>query len=309
MKSGFFSRLWRQRQMQVFVWLGLLFLLVFNYVPMVGLVMAFKDYKISSGIAGIFTSEFVGFKHFQMFFTDYQFGSLLWNTVSLSVLKLVFTFPLPIFLALVINECHVSWFKRTVQTISYLPYFISWIVVAGFCQILMNDSGIITTLWNAVFGYKPEFLTSPEMFRTLAVITAMWKETGWWTIIFLAAITSIDPSLYGAAEIDGASRLKQIWYITLPGITPTIKVVLILALGNLLGGGLSGSNFEQSYLLGNLGNKETSEILQTYTLNVGLAKGRFSYATAAGMFQSLISVILVYVSNFASKKISGEGLF
>ena len=309
MKKGRLGELWQQRHLQIFVWLGLLYLFIFNYLPMVGLVIAFEDFKISTGIWGMFSSKFVGFKHFIAFFTDYRFGELLWNTLALSVLKLIFTFPLPIFLALLINECQISWFKRTVQTISYLPYFISWIIVAGFCQILMNNTGAITELCHALFGYKPQFLTSPDLFRPLSIATAMWKETGWWAIIFLAAITGIDPTLYEAAEIDGASRLKKIWRITLPGIAPTITVVLILALGNLLGGGLSGSNFEQSYLLGNLGNKETSEILQTYILNIGLSKGRFSYATAAGLFQSVISVTLVFISNFVSKCVSGEGLF
>lgn len=309
MKKGVLSRVWRQRHLQVFVWLGLLFLLIFHYLPMFGIVIAFEDFKISSGILGMFTSDFVGFKHFAAFFTDYKFLDLLTNTLVLSLLKLVFTFPLPIFLALVLNECHVSWFKRTVQTVSYLPYFISWVIVAGFCQILLTNTGAVNDLMEGMFGTRLQFLTSPALFRPLAVVTAMWKETGWWTIIFLAAIAGIDPTLYEAAEIDGASRLKRMWHITLPGIAPTVTVVLILALGNLLGGGLSGSNFEQSYLMGNAGNYETSEILQTYILNIGLSKGRFSYATAAGLFQSVISVLLVFASNFVSKRVSGEGLF
>jgi putative aldouronate transport system permease protein len=276
---------------------------------MFGIAIAFKDYKISSGILGMFTSDFVGLKHFEAFFTDFRFKQLLYNTLSLSLMKLLFTFPLPIFLALVFNECKKQWFKRAVQTASYLPYFISWVIVAGFCQILLSSTGAINDLIEGMGEARMQFLTSPELFRPLAVFTAMWKETGWWTIIFLAAITGIDLSLYEAAEIDGASRLKRIWHITLPGITPTVTVVLILALGNLLGGGLSGSNFEQGYLLGNVGNNESSEILQTYILNIGLSKGRFSYATAAGLFQSVISVSLVFISNFLSKRIAGEGLF
>lgn len=309
MKKGIWRRIWQQKQLQLFVWLGLLFLLIFHYLPMFGIIIAFKDYKISSGIIGMLTSEFVGFKHFIAFFTDFRFGQLFFNTLSLSVLKLLFTFPLPIFLALVLNECRSKWIKRTVQTVSYLPYFISWVIVAGFCQILLSNTGAVNDLIESLTGARLQFLTSPSLFRPLAVFTAIWKETGWWSIIFLAAITGIDPSLYEAAEIDGASRMKRIRCITLPGITPTITVVLILALGNLLGGGLSGSNFEQSYLLGNMGNNETSEILQTYILNIGLSKGRYSYATAAGLFQSVISVTLVFISNFISKRVSGEGLF
>lgn len=309
MRKGVFRRMWQQRGLQIFVWLGLLFLFVFHYLPMFGIIIAFKDYKISSGIIGMFTSDFVGVKHFEAFFTDYKFLQLLYNTLSLSLLKLLFTFPLPIFLALVFNECKVKWLKRTVQTASYLPYFISWVIVAGFCQILLSNTGAVNDLVEALGGTRLQFLTSPGLFRPLAVFTAVWKETGWWTIIFLAAITGIDPSLYEAAEIDGATRMKRIWHITLPGIAPTVTVVLILALGNLLGGGLSGSNFEQSYLLGNMGNNESSEILQTYILNIGLSKGRYSYATAAGLFQSVISVTLVFISNFISKRITGEGLF
>lgn len=309
MKKGLLGRLWRQRHLQGFVWLGLVFLLIFHYLPMFGILIAFEDFKISSGILGMFTSEFVGLKHFKAFFTDYKFTELLANTLSLSVLKLLFSFPLPIFLALVLNECHVSWFKRVAQTVSYLPYFISWVIVAGFTQVLLTNAGAVNDLLNSLFGVRLQFLTSPALFRPLAVITAMWKETGWWTIIFLAAIAGIDPTLYEAAEIDGASRLMRIWRITLPGISPTVTVVLILALGNLLGGGLSGSNFEQCYLMGNVGNYDASEILQTYILNIGLSKGRFSYATAAGLFQSAISVLLVFASNLVSKRVSGEGLF
>lgn len=309
MKNGIFRRIWRQRHLQSFIWQGLLFLLIFHYLPMFGIIIAFKDFKISSGVLGMFTAEWVGFKHFVAFFTDYKFTELLINTLSLSILKLLFTFPLPIFLALVLNECHTPWFKRVSQTVSYLPYFISWVIVAGFCQILLSNTGAINDLIEIMFGVRLQFLTSPELFRPLAVFTAMWKETGWWTIIFLAAIAGIDPTLYETAEIDGASRLKKIWSITLPGIAPTVTVVLILALGNLLGGGLSGSNFEQSYLLGNVGNYDSSEILQTYILNIGLSKGRFSYATAAGLFQSVISVFLVFISNFISKRVAGEGLF
>lgn len=301
--------MWKQRHLQLFVWIGLIFLLIFNYLPMFGLVIAFEDYKISSGIAGMFTSKFVGLKNFIQFFGDYKFGTLLTNTLVLSILKLIFTFPLPIILALVLNECRTKWFKKTVQTASYLPYFMSWVIVAGFCRILLTQNGPVNDVLEFFTGRRYQFLSDPALFRPLAVFTAMWKETGWWTIIFLTAITGIDQTLYEAAEIDGATRWQKITKITLPGIAPTTTVVLILALGNLLGGGLSGSNFEQSYLLGNMSNNDTSEILQTYILNIGLSKGRYSYATAAGLFQSVISVTLVFISNKISKWITGEGLF
>lgn len=309
MSLNLLKGIWKQRHVQIFVWLGIAYLIIFNFLPMFGIIIAFKDYKISTGIVGMFTSKWVGFKHFIEFFTDYKFGQLMRNTLVLSVLKLVICFPLPILLAICLNEVKVPWFKRTVQTMSYLPYFISWVIVAGFCQIFLLNTGVVNDVLAALGGDRLQFLTEGKYFWSLSVFTAVWKETGWWTIIFLAAITSIDTSLYEAADMDGATRLQKIAYITMPGIKSTITVVLILALGNLLSGGLSGSNFEQSYLMGNTGNINYSDILQTYILSTGLSKGRYSYATAAGLFQSGISLLLIFGSNFSSKKLTGEGLF
>lgn len=302
---------WKQRALQMFVLAGVIYIFIFNYIPMVGLIIGFKDYKITSGLAGMFTSKWVGFKYFQEFFTDYKFGQLMKNTLVLSVLKLIFSFPLPIIFAVMLNEVKNKKVKKFIQTTSYLPYFISWVIVSGLLRILAADTGIINTVLLSLNIIKQpmELLTSPQYFYTVAVVTAMWKDTGWWTIVFLAAITGIDPSLYEAASIDGATRLQKMRYITIPCIAGTITVVLIMALGNLLGGGLSGSNFEQCYLLGNSGNMEVSDIIQTYVMRVGLSNARYSYATAVGMFQSVISVTLVYISNFVSKKISGNGLF
>jgi putative aldouronate transport system permease protein len=293
----------------MFVLIGMAYLLVFNYLPMFGIIIAFKEYKISTGILGMFTSPFVGLKHFIEFFGDYKFAELLRNTLTLSLFKLFFSFPMPIFLALILNEVRAPKVKRTVQTVSYLPYFISWIIVAGFCQIILSNNGILNDVVSLFGAERMQFLSGAQYFLPIAVITALWKETGWWTIIFLAAITSIDLALYEAADIDGATRLQKIGFITLPGIRPTVTVVLILALGNLMGGGLSGSNFEQSYLFGNAANLSTSQILQTYVLQVGLSQGRYSFASAAGLFQSFISVTMVFLSNFVAKKVSGEGLF
>ncbi|MDR0999223.1 MAG: ABC transporter permease subunit [Clostridiales bacterium] len=309
MKADIFKIFWKQRRLQLFVLMGMAFLFVFNYLPIFGIIMAFKNYKLSSGVLGIFTSPFVGLKNFKEFFGDYKFPFLLRNTLVLSVAKLVFTFPLPIFLAIVLNEVRNAKVKRVVQTVSYLPYFISWVIVSGFCQIFLSMNGVFNDLFAAMGWQRMQLLTGSQFFRIIAVFTAMWKETGWWTIIFLAAITGIDTSQYESAQIDGATRLQRIAYITMPGILPTITVVLILALGNLIGGGLSGSNFEQSYLLGNTGNLDVSEIIQTYVLEIGLSQGRYAYATAAGLFQSIISFTLVLVSNFVAKRISGEGLF
>ncbi len=302
---------WRQRYMQMFALAGIAFILVFNYAPMFGIIIAFKNYKITSGLAGIFTSEWVGLKWFTEFFTDYNSGAIIRNTLVMSLVKLVFTFPIPILLALTLNEIKVSGIKRLVQTASYLPYFISWVIVAGFCQIFLQANGVINSVLMSL-GLTTQniaFQTTAKYFLPIVVITSIWKDMGWWAILFLASITGIDPTLYEAASIDGAGRMKRMRHITLPGIKGTITVVLILALGNLLGGGLSGSNFEQSYLLGTPGNIDVSEIIQTYVMKVGLSKQRYSYAAAIGLLQSLVSVCLVLISNFTAKRVSGEGLF
>lgn len=297
--------------MQMFALAGVVFILVFNYIPMFGIIISFKDYRITRGLVGMFTSPWVGLKYFREFFTDYNSAVIIRNTVAMSVTKLLFTFPLPIFLALLLNEIHSGLFKRVVQTVSYLPYFISWVIVAGFCQIFLQANGVINSLLMSLdlTSGNIAFYTSPRYFLPMVVITSIWKDMGWWAILFLASITSIDPTLYEAASIDGVGRLKRIWYITLPSIQGTIAIVLILALGNLLGGGLSGSNFEQAWLLGTPGNADVSEILQTYVMKMGLSKGRYSYAAAMGLVQSVVSLTLVLISNFVSKKVSGEGLF
>ncbi len=303
--------IWKQRSLQMFALIGMAFILVFSYLPMFGILIAFKNYSITTGVIGIITSKWVGWKYFLQFINDYKFKTIIYNTVIISVTKLLFTFPLPILLALILNEVRNKPIKRVVQTVSYLPYFISWVIVSGFCQIFLTRNGVVNSvaMHLGLTSTEIPFLTSSKLFLPLVVLSSCWKDMGWWAIVFLAAIAGIDPSLYEAAEIDGAGRLRRIWHVTMPGIAGTITIVLILALGNLFGGGLSGSNFEQSYLLGNPGNIDASEIIQTYVVRVGLSNGRYSYAAAAGLMQSLISVILVYASNLASRKISGQSLF
>lgn len=280
-QESFAQVFWKQRHMQFFVLLGMAFLLVFYYSPMAGIIMAFKDYRIQSGYLGVFTSKWVGLKWFIEFFTEYKFKTLAVNTLAISFLKLFFTFPIPILLAIMLNEVKSPLIKRVVQTASYLPYFISWVVVAGFClQFLSTNDGLvnIALIKLGLTEKGLNLLTGPQYFWGLAVMTGAWKEMGWWTIIFLAAIAGVDPSLHEAAVIDGAGRLQRIRHIVLPGIAPTITIVLILAIGNLLGGGMGGSSFEQSLLLGNMGNNETSDIIQTYSFRVGLQQGRYAYA-------------------------------
>lgn len=305
------KRLKRQMSLQIFVWLGMFYLFVFNFVPMFGLLMAFKDYDLLMGVRGIFTSEWVGLKYFKEFYHDVSFARLIKNTVGISLLKIIFTFPVPIIFAIMLSEMRSLKFKKLVQTCSYLPHFISWVVISGISFRFLSSTGIVNCflLKRGIIQEAVPFLTSPKMYWGLAVFLDVWKEMGWWAIVFLAAIVGVNQDLHEAARIDGAGRLKRIWHITLPCIKPTIVTVLILALGNLFGGGLSGSNFEQSYMLGNSMNSAASDIMQTYVFQVGLSQGRYAYATAVGLIQSVISLILIFTSNYASKKIAGSGLF
>lgn len=301
----FSRRFRRQLPFHVFVGLGILYLIVFSYIPMFGIIIAFKQYKISSGIAGMFTSPWVGLAHFKEMFADYNMPNLVRNTLMISILKVVFSYPVPILFAIMLSEVRHAMFKRFVQTVSYLPHFLSWVVVTGVAYAFFSSgygimNGLLVSL--GIIDKPLDVLTNPNSFYGLAVSTAIWKEAGWWTIIFLAALAGIDPSLYEAAEIDGASRLQRINYITLPGLKNACIVVLILTVGNMLVGGLVGSNFEQSMLLGNPLNNETSQIIQTYAFNVGLAQGRFSFATAIDLIQSIISVILVFFQQCACQK-------
>lgn len=308
------KKLWQafrsQYILQIFVLMGMAFFLVFSYIPMIGIIIGFKDYRITMGLPGFFTADWVGLKWFLEFYNDIYFWRIIRNTILMSILKLIFTFPIPIIFALTLNEIRNHKLKRITQTVSYLPHFVSWVVVTGILFSFLNlQNGLFNQVLK-ILGRDPvSFLSTPKYFLPMIVISDIWKGFGWWAIIFLAAIAGVDQEMYESALIDGASRMQRIAYITLPSIRGTIIIVLILSIGNLFGGGLGGSNFDQAYLLGNAVNRSRSEILQTYTLTMGLAQGRYSYATAIGFFQSLISLFLIYTSNFISKKMSGYGLF
>lgn len=302
----------KQLPFQIFVWLGLAFLLVFNYAPMFGVLIAFKNYKISTGISGIFTSEWVGLRYFRELVRDYNFPNLVRNTLALSVLKLVFSFPVPIILAIMLTETRSAFMRRFVQTASYLPHFISWVIVSGMAYAFFStETGMINNaLMTLHIIQEPiKILTDPNSFWGLAVASAIWKEAGWWTIIFLASISGIDPTQYEAAEMDGAGRMQRIWHVTLPGMKSAIIAVLILSIGSILGGGMVGSNFEQVMLLGNSLNNDKAQIIQTYAFNVGLAQGRYAFAAATDLIQSFIAVILVVSANTIAKKVSGSSLY
>ncbi len=302
----------KQRTLQIFVGCGLAYLLIFNYLPMAGIVVAFKKYSIQQGFSGIFTSQWVGFKYFVEFFTDYNFGNVLTNTLAISFLKLITSFPAPILLAVMITEVRNRSFKRFVQGVSYLPHFISWVIVAGLMTAFFSQTrGVVNQalISLGVISSGSDMLTNPSAYYSLATWTTIWKSTGWWSIIFLASIAGIDPSLFEAAEIDGAGRLKRIWHITLPGIRSTIIVVLILSIGSLLGGGMAGENFDQSMMLGNSLNNSRSEIIQTYAFRTGMVDLRFNYATAIDLVQSVISLMLLLGTNALSRKVAQTSLF
>ena len=310
LKRKFLIKLKRQRMLQIFAWAGLVYILIFNYAPMAGILVAFKKFSIKDGFMGIFTNEWVGLKYFIEFFNDYMCWPVIKNTLIISLLKILASFPAPILLA--ITEVKNRPFKKFVQAVSYLPYFISWVIVAGILTAFFSQSrGLVSEfiIKTGISDKGVSFLTDPGSYYQLAVWTSIWKSTGWWSIIFLAAISGIDPGLYEAAMVDGAGRLKRIWHITLPGILPAIVTVLILSVGSFLGGGMMGGNFDQTMMLGNKLNASASEIIQTYAFKTGMVDLRFNYATAIDLMQSIISVILIFATNAVSKKITETGLF
>lgn len=295
--------------LQCMALVGVLYMLVFYYAPMYGVVLAFKDYKFFKGILG---SDWVGLKNFAELFSDVNMRVVMRNTILMSLLKIAICFPAPILFAVLLSEFQMNRYKRIVQTASYFPHFISWVIISLMMNYLFTDDRSLMNTLMMSLGLRKEsynMLNNENAFYWICVFSEMWKEMGWSSIIFLAAISGIDANLYEAAMCDGAGRLKRIWHITLPGIKGAVITVLILSIGSFLGGGMVGSNFEQSFLMGNNVNNSTSEIIQTYAFKMGMVQGRFSYATAVDLIQSLISITLVIVSNFVAKRVSGEGLF
>ncbi|MEQ4485585.1 ABC transporter permease subunit [Cohnella silvisoli] len=286
------------------VWPALLFIIVFSYIPMYGVLTAFQDYSLFKGFLG---SPWVGFKHFEMFFHAPVFWDIMRNTLVISLLKLIVGFPAPILLALMLNEVGNQAYKRTIQTISYLPHFLSWVIVSGFVMsILSTDNGSLNILLQKLhlIDEPINFLSLPEYFWTILVTTGVWKEIGFASIVYLAAIAGVDPHLYEAASMDGASRFRQMFTITLPSIMPVITVFSILAIGNLLHAG-----FEDIILLGsNPVLRDVSDVLDTYVYRIGILNSRFSYATAAGLFNAVISVGLLMGANHLARR-SGNSLW
>ncbi|MBW7459556.1 sugar ABC transporter permease, partial [Paenibacillus sepulcri] len=280
----------------------LLFFVLFKYLPMLGVVIAFQDYQ---PFAGILHSQWVGLKHFQRFFADPAFWMLFRNTLVLAVYNLLFFFPLPIILALMLNEVRKQAYKRIVQTVIYVPHFISWVVVAGLTYtMLTTEGGIVNETLASIGGDKINFLLSPDWFRTMITSQVIWKEMGWGTVIFLAALAGVDLQQYEAARIDGANRWQQLWHITLPALKTTIVILLILRLGSFL-----DSGFEQIFLMLNSGNRDVAEVFDTYAYTSGLLNAQFSYSTTVGLFKSAVSLILVLSANTLVKKFGEEGVY
>ncbi|MGF7400584.1 ABC transporter permease subunit [Thermoanaerobacterium thermosaccharolyticum] len=281
---------------------GILYFIIFRYIPMGGLIIAFQDYNPFLGFIG---SKWVGFLQFKNLFTNPIFTELLRNTLLISFYNLIFTFPLPIILAILINEVRVSSYKRAVQTAIYVPHFISMVVVASISYVLLTtDGGALNNLLSNLIGHKIAFLSDPKWFRTIIVSQNIWKETGWGTIIFLATLTSINPELYEAAIVDGATRLQRIWYITVPSLMGTIVILLILRMGSILDTG-----FEQIYLMMNSLNREVAEVFDTYVYSMGVLQGSYSYSTAVGLFKSIVGFILIQAANYFAKKVGETSLF
>jgi putative aldouronate transport system permease protein len=280
---------------------ALLYFLIYSYFPMAGLAIAFQDFRITRGL---FAGGFVGFKHFQNFFNSYYFVRLLRNTLLLSLQALLFGFPVAVLFALLLNEIKNQRFKRAAQTITYLPHFISIVVICGGVIDFTSAKGLINTILG-LFGVAPtSFLTQPRWFRTIYVVSDVWQSFGWNSIVFLAALTSVDPQQYEAAHIDGASRLQQIFHISLPGILPTVVTVLLLRIGNLMNLG-----FEKVLNLYNPAIYETADIISTFVYRQGIVGANYSSAAAIGLFNSLINLILVVLMNAASRKLTQNGLW
>ncbi|MFE5318492.1 ABC transporter permease [Paenibacillus sp. NPDC056579] len=292
----------RDKYLYLLVLPGIIFFLIFKYLPMWGIVIAFQEY---SPYAGIWKSEWVGLEHFVRFFSNPDFIILFRNTMVISLLNLVFFFPLPIILSLMLNEVSNRVFKGVIQSIVYLPHFLSWVIIVGISFLLLSQtSGVVNMIFNWMGFPKYDFLTNTDTFWGVLVAQNIWKETGWGTIIILAAITAVDPQLYEAAKIDGANRWLQVWHVTLPGIRSVILVLLILRLGHIMDVG-----FEQVFLMNNGAVSQYADVFETYVYRNGIQSGQFSYSTAVGLFKSVVGLVLVILANRLAKRMGEEGVY
>ncbi|MBQ7097720.1 MAG: sugar ABC transporter permease [Clostridia bacterium] len=301
----FMIELYKQRHLHMMVIPAIVFFFIFSYIPMYGIIIAFKDYNFVDGIWG---SPWVGLKHFKMFFSEPNLWNLFKNTMGISILKTVIGFPGPIIFALLLNELSSKRFKKTVQTISYLPHFVSIVVIVGmvtkFCSA---NGGLFNEVLMAlhIIDEPVSFLAEPDYFWGILIGISVWQGIGWGSIIYCSAISGIDQTLYEAATIDGAGRFKKIWHVTLPGILPIVTIYLILSMSSIL----TGSGFDDIYLLRNNMTMDVSETISVYSYEMGIGKGRYSFGTAIGLFTSCVNLVLLIVSNYVSKKVSETSLW
>lgn len=279
-----------------------LYLLIFKYIPMVGVQIAFKDFSVVKGIWG---SPWVGFKHFEAFFQSPNFWLLIKNTIGISFYSLIAGFPIPILLALALNEIRTGYFKKTVQMVTYAPHFISTVVMVSIIILMLSPHvGVVDKLFTLLGFPMTNFMGIPEYFKSIYVWSGVWQGMGYSSIIYIAALAGVDPSLYEAAKMDGASRLRKIWHIDLPSLVPVTVIMLILSLGSIMGVG-----FEKIYLMQNPLNTSASEVISTYVYKVGLIGANFSFSSAVGFFNSIINLILLVIVNGISRKVSQNSLW
>jgi putative aldouronate transport system permease protein len=301
-KKSIWFRIWQHRVFYLFLLPGIVWFFIFSYIPMYGITIAFKDFNFTEGILG---SPWAGLKYFEQFFSFYQSGDIIRNTLVISLMKLLIGFPMPIILALMLNEIRITKFKRAVQTISYLPHFISWVVVVTLMQRMLTPYGGPVNELIATLGFdKITFLGNLNYFYQVIILSDIWKGVGWGAIIYLAAIAGVDPQLYEAAKMDGANRFRQMWHVTLPSIRGVMVILFILACGGIMSVG-----YEQLLLLNTPATASIGTVLDVYVIKAGLEQGRFSYATAVGLFQGIIGLILIITANKISRKVNETSLW
>jgi putative aldouronate transport system permease protein len=296
------KRLKKSWQLYVIISLPLAFILLFHYGPMYGIQIAFKEYDVTKGIVG---SSWVGMTNFVRFIGSYNFKVIVWNTVSISFFGLLFGLPVPIILAISLNECDNRKFKKFVQTVTYAPHFISMVVMVSMVILALSlNNGIINNIIAALGGKRINFMSRPDLFKSIYIVSGIWQSMGYSSILYLAVLTGIDPTLYEAAVIDGASRIKKIRHIDLPFLIPTIIIMLILALGQIMNVG-----FEKIYLMQNKLNLSASETIATYIYKIGIENANFSYSAAIGLFNSVINMIMIVLVNQMARKVSETSLW
>jgi len=279
----------------------IVYLIIFAYKPMYGIIISFKNFKPH---LGIMDSKWVGLRHFKSLFSDIYFSRSLRNTFTISILSLLFSFPAPIMLALVLNEVKVHWFKRTVQTITYMPHFVATVVVCGMITSFTQSDGLFNDVIAFFGGERSNLLIQSQYFYPIYILSGVWQGVGWNSIIFLAALAGIDQEQYEAARVDGANRIKQLWHITLPGLVPVISMLLVLNLGKILSVG-----YEKILLLYQPATYEVADVISTYSYRKGLVEANYSYSTAVGLFNSIVNITMLLLSNKMSKKLGQSGLF